>query len=284
MRVDDNRPSASEQAAKDDRNRQNIKQKDPALNSQSGQAAARAQAKEAKSAFDLVLENYTSAHLPTQSEEAKFDSKVKDALADQDKRDRESSDRKKDKKEEKRTGSSEEKDSSSREVSTRDKVISKQGSGGQGGSGGGGSGGEDKGGSSGQFGQRSYRQATPGRADLAAQGIQGASPTESAFSNKLSGSAASTREIPKAVLDQIVQHVRIGLNKDLDKEIHLDLAEKIFKGLSLKVSTKNGKVEVTFLTQNANVRRLFESQKGNIGKTLSEKGIAVSKIQVQYLG
>jgi len=284
MRVDDNRPSASEQAAKDDRNRQNVRQKDSAVGSQSAQAAARQATKESKSAFDLVLENYTTSNLPTQSEAAKFDAKVKDALADQDQRDRESSDRKKDRKDDKKSGSSEEKEDSgsSREVSARDKVLGKQSSG-EGGTGGGSSG-EDKGGSSGQSGQRSFKQGLPSRGDLAAQGIQGAQRADTLFSSQMKGSSTSLREIPKAVLDQIVQHVRVGLNRNLDKEIHLDLSEKIFRGLSLKVSSRNGRVEVTFLTQNADVRRLFENQKGAIGQALTEKGIAVSKIQVQYQG
>ena len=176
----------------------------------------------------MVLENYTTSNLPTHSEAAKFDAKVKDALSDQDQRDRESSDRKKDRKDDKKAGSSEEKESSgsSKEVSTRDKVLGKQDTG-QGVTGGGSSG-EDKGGSSGQSGQRSFKQGLLSRADLAGQGIQGAQRTENPFSSQLKGTSANLREIPKAVLDQIVQHVRVGLNKNLDKEIHLDLSEKIF--------------------------------------------------------
>jgi hypothetical protein len=285
MRVDDNRPSAAEQASKDDRAKQSTKSKDPAVTSQSAQQAGRwQQTKETKSPFDRVLENVSNPNQPAQSEALKFDIRVKDALADQGKgQDKDKTDRKKDKDDDKKTRSSEEKESglSAREMGHKGKVLGKQHMGGQG-SGGGGTSGE-QGGSSQHSGQRQLKQGAGAITGVAPSAVQGTFRPESIYATRAAEQVA-LREIPKQVLDQIVQHIRIGLNKNLDKEIQIDLSDRIFKGLSLKVSSNQGKVEVTFLTGNADVKRLFEKQKEEIGKTLSEKGISVSQIRVQFLG
>lgn len=289
MRVEDQRPSASEQAARDDRNRQNIKKKDPAVTTQSAQqGAAKQQVKESKSVFDQVLEQAgRSSSLPSASEALKFDMKIKDALSDRERgREPDKSDRKKDKDDDKKIKLSDEKETgkSSREVDTKDKIFGKQDTGGQ--SSGGGSGSfDEREGSSGQFGQRSFKQGSVVKVDPSPLGAQGLQRQDSQYDIKAAlQHKGASNEIPKQVLDQIVQQIRIGLNQHLDKEIHLQLSEKIFRGLALKVSSSQGKIVVSFLTGNPDVRRLFESQKGSIRQALTEKGIHVSHIQVQFLG
>ena len=86
------------------------------------------------------------------------------------------------------------------------------------------------------------------------------------------------------MLDQIIQVIKVGMNKDDQKEIHLDLNEKVFRGLSLKVTSKNGKVDISFITSNPHIKKLFESEKQNISEALQEKGVQLSQIEVKYMG
>ncbi len=281
MRIDDAKPNAAEQASRDDRNRQNVKQKDPALNSQAAQQASSKQTKDFKSLFDQALEKAKVADQPTQSEAAKFDAKIKDALSDSDKgKDRDRSDRKKEKDEDKKVQSNEEKEGGKnlKEGGIKDKVLGKQDMGGRGS--GGGSFSDGKGDSSGQFGQRQQGRPQLVKVDVAAPNSFQMQQVNAVNAVKDLQNIKHLQKIPPQVLDQIVQHIRIGMNKNLDKEIQLDLSEKIFKGLSLRVSSHQGKLQVFFITRNPDVKRLFESQKQQIHLALEQKGFGVGKIQV----
>ena len=86
--------------------------------------------------------------------------------------------------------------------------------------------------------------------------------------------------LSKTVLDQIVQYCRITTKTDGDKEIEMQLHEEIFKGLKLRVSFTEGKMDATFVTQSDEVRNLFNAQKNELKKALAEKGIEVKTINV----
>ncbi len=90
------------------------------------------------------------------------------------------------------------------------------------------------------------------------------------------------RALNKAVLDQVVQYARIMTKTDGDKEMELQLKENVFQGLRLRVRVKEGKVMATFITHSDAVRNLFQSQKAEITKSLEEKGIVVSSLNVIF--
>lgn len=89
-----------------------------------------------------------------------------------------------------------------------------------------------------------------------------------------------SREFVQNIVNQVVKFVRSGINKDGDHEVRLDLHERIFKGLRLRIALKHGKVSVHFNTSNAEVRELFTGSSGNIQKELEAKGISVGEIKV----
>lgn len=281
MSIDEvNRPSSSE-IAKEDFNK-NLRNKDSTQMAKSGQQSAR-QVKE-KSAFEKVLDNVTQSTSEAQAEESKkFDARLKDVLSDENKHDDKKHSSKKDEKTDDKKSLKSESDHKetgrSKEGLIKDRVLGKQGSGGEkSGTGGGGSSGKD---SSKQFGQGQFKQPLAAPATIV--------PTEkvAALDNVFAIKSAQTKQvgqIPKVVLDAIVQSIRIGLNKKLEKEMQIDLSDKVFKGLSLKISSHQGKVEVTFLTGDPDVRRLFEGQRNKIGDALKEKNIQVSNVKVQFLG
>jgi hypothetical protein len=82
------------------------------------------------------------------------------------------------------------------------------------------------------------------------------------------------------VLNKIVQYVRIGLNRKGEKEIQLDLHEKIFRGLKIRVTEKDGKVNVHFQTFDKAGRAVFEKNAGAIREALAKKGVEVQDITV----
>src|SRR5262245_10657027 len=192
MRIDDNRPSGAEQAAMDDRRRQNAKTKDKAISESPFAAQLKAQqTKETKSSFDQQLEQRQSPEHSTTGEMLKFDSKLQGVLSD-DQGGRDSkSDSKQDKDDDKKARSSSEdreKSTSTRESSGKDRILGKQDLGGRqgGGSGGSGSsGGEQGGGSQQQFGQQNLRQGKVLSNEVAPAYAPGMARAESTFAKKI---------------------------------------------------------------------------------------------------
>ncbi len=283
MRIDDQKPNAAEQANRDDRHRQNVKQKDTVNTHQASQQAGYKQNKDFQSLFDQALEKTRLANQPTQSESAKFDSKIKEIISSDDKnKDRDSSDRKKDKDDDKKVLSSEEKDSGKthKEGAVKDRILGKSHTGGEG-SGGGSSFSDNKGNSSNQFGQRQQKNTDLGQtANLHPSAFQN-QQIQSVHSASLLQNVQKMQKIPPQVLDQIVQYVRVGLNKNLDKEMQIDLSDKVFKGLSLKVILNQGKVQITFLSSSLDIRRIFEASKSDIRQSLESKGHRVASVEVR---
>jgi len=103
------------------------------------------------------------------------------------------------------------------------------------------------------------------------------------FAERLQASIAKGMAAPQmtqAVLNQLVQYVRIGINKMGDKEIQIDLHEKIFRGLKMRVTSREGKVGVHFMAADAQTRSVFEKNKDQIRDALEKKGILVEDIRV----
>lgn len=84
----------------------------------------------------------------------------------------------------------------------------------------------------------------------------------------------------KALLDQIVRYCRVVTKTDGEKEIELELNEKIFQGLRLRVSSKDGEMLATFETRSPEAHALFQAHKNDLKQVLQEKGIAVRSINV----
>lgn len=94
------------------------------------------------------------------------------------------------------------------------------------------------------------------------------------------GTAHTSREFVQQIAGQIVKFVRAGINKDGSYELRLDLHEKIFRGLKLRLSLKDGKVSVYFDASNRDVKALFEGNSEAIQKELEAKGISIEEIKV----
>jgi hypothetical protein len=86
--------------------------------------------------------------------------------------------------------------------------------------------------------------------------------------------------LSQQVLNKMIQYVRVGINTKGEKEIRMELNERIFRGLKLRVIARGGKVHVTFATQDARGKEVLEKNKDGLKKALGEKGIDVEEIVV----
>ena len=282
-----NKPSHNEQARADAIKAQQNKAKHQQSKTTATQKGAQHQVqgqpteKKLKSAFDNVLDSLAegpSAPLMP-SEASKFDAKLQEIRHDDDRNSSEDSGEEEDHK----TKEKGEKTQTQRQGATgvKGRVASKRGSQGQGQ---GSSSGEDKGGQSQdkmaakqmQAHQIKQEQMKP-QFTPAPSPVFGATPLGQVQAPE---APAAPREIPKAVLDQIVQSVTITRSKEFVKEIKIDFQDNFFNGLSLRVTAKGNEISVQFLVQNRDLEATFKNEKDKIAAALGEKNIDVRSIEV----
>jgi len=274
MRVDDRYSNSEETRANDKKNISKREQtQNASLNRQSSLSSSR---QEQKSAFDQMMSNMLQEQNPNAQKMA-TDRPVKEVASDRE-RPKESKKESKDKDDDQKTNKSKE-GPDTKQVHSSGSHARIEKKGGEGGEGG-------QKGSSGQHSSQSEEISALGEQHKSLSPAS-SGMTASSFEQKLDMAAncmQSPGQIPKQVLDQLVQYIRVSVGKKLDKEMHLDLSEKVFKGLSLKVVSRDGKVEVYFLTRHPDTRRLFEASKADILSQLAEKGVNVSSLEVKHVG
>lgn len=113
--------------------------------------------------------------------------------------------------------------------------------------------------------------------------IQTSHAESARFAGQLKSAMESThlsKEFVQNIVNQIVKFVGTGLNKEGEKEVRLDIHERIFRGLQLRIALKRDKVAIHFLTSNRETRELFINSKEAIAGELASKGIQVGDIKV----
>ncbi|MCC7344768.1 MAG: hypothetical protein IT573_07490 [Deltaproteobacteria bacterium] len=279
------RPSAGEEARAAARAAElkKTKQTQQAAGQQGAQAAGLGQDKKLKTSFDELLKNAASEQgaanlLPPEN---KFDSRLKEIHHEDDRH----SDRDKD--DDRKPSDKAESGKKTKEPASgvKERVLGKHGSGDQQGGSGSDSGGKREGGSQRGFQKDSAsaqafsadlkrRDPAPAPVPMQVPGLQATAPVAAPES------PAAPRELPKALLDQIVQSVTIIQKGDLQKEIQIDFHDKIFHGLKLKVTSQGQEVSVEFLVPNRTVEETFKQERENIALALGEKGVDVRAINV----
>jgi hypothetical protein len=288
--TDSIRPSAGEEARAAARAAENKKTKPQTQNLagqqgalQSGQAN---QGKKLENKFDEMLKHAaeTGSAANLLPPENKFDSRLKEITREDDRggggSDRDKADDDKKAGDSKSDAGRKSKDTG---LSARERVLGKHSSGEQGSGGGSG---EKREGGSGQRGMSKDSQTAQNfAADLRRRDPAPAPvPVEFQKIQQIDvtkvEAAEAPRELPKALLDQIVQSVTIVHKKDLSKEIQIDFHDSVFNGLRLKVTAQGKEVSVEFLVPNRAVEETFKNERENIALALGEKGVDVRSIKV----
>lgn len=258
--VDPTRTSDSSRVRNDDANQQD-----------------QAPQKTGPSAFDEVLKQNRSTQSPQQQYSTQQGAstlqreQVKEARG-QDIRERKRDD-KTETREEKR---GDEGDSHRSEGATSNRVEAKgqskdrEGGGGQGqGQFGGGRGGMTR-----EAGQTKLKEGAKSATHLQAQG---------AFATELKKAAVpetlSSQHIQQ-IVNKVVQYFRIKKMTTGETELQIGFHEEIFKGLRLRLVQKDGSVSLHIMSDEGDVRRLFEKSREAIESALTSKGIKLSQIVI----
>ena len=234
--------------------------------------------KEGKSTFDELLEQSRMLQQSIVSNKQSPQTATQQAVREADNRKERQKEESKDREKEQddKQAPLEKKRAESQDDMAGKRVVGKQSAREQGGNEGGGHG-DSKGDSrhSSQKGLHKLRTGPETRA--ASQGVHGKFAAELA---KTQTGVPQPQKLPQEILDKLVRYVRVGLNREGDKEVQLDLHENVFRGLRLLLSRKNGKVRVHFVTADGASRALFSRNAAAIRESLSAKGIAVESIRV----
>lgn len=126
----------------------------------------------------------------------------------------------------------------------------------------------DKGGKEG----REAQAAQPGQL-AQAQGPQQAAPTQQA-------QAVAAPRLPPEVINQIVERVLVGVNKQGLSEFHIEFKGNLLAGTSVHVTAQDGKISARFESPDANVRRLVKSSEGELARAFARKGLKLERLEV----
>lgn len=96
----------------------------------------------------------------------------------------------------------------------------------------------------------------------------------------LKAAEPSHAQLTQEVINKIINYVRVGINMKGEKEIQIELNEKIFRGLKLRVIARGGKVGVMFKASDPKGREILEKNKEGLSKALGDRGIVVDEIVV----
>lgn len=89
------------------------------------------------------------------------------------------------------------------------------------------------------------------------------------------------RQIAAEIAQKIVERVRVGTNAAGKSEFQIDLRSNVLSGLSVKVSSSNGKIKAVFSGSDRDVLKLLEQNSESLKKALSGRGLALEEFKVE---
>jgi len=105
-------------------------------------------------------------------------------------------------------------------------------------------------------------------------------PVPVAKQKDLSGSER-LRKVANELAQKIVERVRVGTNAAGKVEFQIDLRSDVLKGLSVKVSSHNGKIKAVFQGSDRDVLKMIEEQKEALTQALSSRGLSLEDFKVE---
>jgi flagellar hook-length control protein FliK len=89
------------------------------------------------------------------------------------------------------------------------------------------------------------------------------------------------RAIANEIAQKIVERVRVGTNAAGNAEFQIDLRNDVLKGLSIKLTAKNGKIQATFSGNDREVLKMLEEQRETLKKALAGRGLTLEELKVE---
>jgi hypothetical protein len=98
---------------------------------------------------------------------------------------------------------------------------------------------------------------------------------------KPSSGSERLRAIANEIAQKIVERVRVGTNAAGNAEFQIDLRNDVLKGLSIKLSAKNGKIHATFSGSDKEVLKMLEEQRETLKNALAGRGLTLEELRVE---
>lgn len=89
------------------------------------------------------------------------------------------------------------------------------------------------------------------------------------------------RKVANELAQKIVERVRVGTNAAGKIEFQIDLRSDVLKGLSVKVSSQNGKIKAVFQGSDKDVLKMIEEQKEALTQALASRGLSLEDFKVE---
>jgi hypothetical protein len=89
------------------------------------------------------------------------------------------------------------------------------------------------------------------------------------------------RKVANELAQKIVEKVRVGTNAAGKVEFQVDLRSDVLKGLSVKVSSHNGKIKAVFQGSDRDVLKLVDEQKEALTQALAARGLSLEDFKVE---
>lgn len=89
------------------------------------------------------------------------------------------------------------------------------------------------------------------------------------------------RKVANELAQKIVEKVRVGTNAAGKIEFQIDLRSDVLKGLSVKVSSHNGKIKAVFQGSDRDVLKMIEEQREALTNALSARGLSLEDFRVE---
>ena len=86
----------------------------------------------------------------------------------------------------------------------------------------------------------------------------------------------ATPQIPKEIVDAVVDRARFGMNAEGAHEFQIDLKQEVFQGAELKIATKDGKVSIEFVSDDPALHAAAKQ----LAKRLQARGLSVGGLSV----
>jgi hypothetical protein len=89
------------------------------------------------------------------------------------------------------------------------------------------------------------------------------------------------RAIANEIAQKIVERVRVGTNGAGAAEFQIDLRSNVLSGLSIKLSSKNGKISAVFSGSDREVLKMIEEQSEGLKSALSGRGLKLEDLRFE---
>ncbi len=132
-----------------------------------------------------------------------------------------------------------------------------------------------------------YRRETVKQKKMADQNTEAVGQSQQNFSIRHDAQQVQETKgssLPPELVQKLVESVRIGQNRVGATEMRLGLKSTVFEGMNLKVSTKDGIVQVVMQVEQYAAKEKLEGEIAQLQDRLEAQGLSVGEITVEVKG